>query len=185
MKNSSAFDYRRIPEGVKFNTRLMVSLTADTNTKEIGKPLNVAVVLDRSGSMNGEPLHYVKMATKVLANQLNPDDRFSLTMYDSSVDILIKPTLMKDIRSLDAVIDTINRLNQPTPDGEWFSTAVPSDGSYGIPKGLIFSFPLRSSGGASYEIVQGVELNEFGQQQLQSTREELEMEREAVQDLMS
>ena len=107
MKNSSAFDYRRIPEGVKFNTRLMVSLTADTNTKEIGKPLNVAVVLDRSGSMNGEPLHYVKMATKVLANQLNPDDRFSLTMYDSSVDILIKPTLMKDIRSLDAVIDTI------------------------------------------------------------------------------
>ena len=107
MKNSSAFDYMRIPEGVKFNTRLMVSLTADTNTKEIGKPLNVAVVLDRSGSMHGEPLHYVKMATKVLANQLNPDDRFSLTMYDSSIDTLIKPTLMKDIRSLDAVIDTI------------------------------------------------------------------------------
>ena len=107
MKNSSAFDYGRIPEGVKFNTRLMVGLTADTNTKEIGKPLNVAVVLDRSGSMNGEPLHYVKMATKVLANQLNPDDRFSLTMYDSSIDTLIKPTLMQDIRSLDAVIDTI------------------------------------------------------------------------------
>lgn len=107
MKENIIFDFNRIPEGTKFNTRLMVNLTADTNTKEVGKPLNVAVVLDRSGSMNGEPLHYVKMATKVLANQLNPDDRFSLTMYDSSVDTLIKPTLMKDIRSLDAVIDTI------------------------------------------------------------------------------
>ena len=108
MKENIIFDFNRIPEGTKFNTRLMVNLTADTNTKEVGKPLNVAVVLDRSGSMNGEPLHYVKMATKVLANQLNPDDRFSLTMYDSSIDTLIKPTLMQDIRSLDAVIDTID-----------------------------------------------------------------------------
>lgn len=107
MKEKIIFDFNRIPEETKFNTRLMVNLTADTNTKEVGKPLNVAVVLDRSGSMNGEPLHYVKMATKVLANQLNPDDRFSLTMYDSSIDTLIKPTLMQDIRSLDAVIDTI------------------------------------------------------------------------------
>lgn len=107
MKENIIFDYSRIPEGTKFNTRLMVNLTADTNTKEIGKPLNITVVLDRSGSMHGDPLHYVKMATKVLANQLNPDDRFSLTMYDSSVDTLIKPTLIKDIRSLDAVIDTI------------------------------------------------------------------------------
>ena len=39
-----------------------------------------------------------------------------------------------------AAIDTICRLNQPTPVGEWFSAAVPSDGSYGIPKGMIFSF---------------------------------------------
>ena len=108
MKEKIIFDFNRIPEETKFNTRLMVNLTADTNTKEVGKPLNVAVVLDRSGSMNGEPLHYVKMATKVLANQLNPDDRFSLTMYDSSIDTLIKPTLMQDIRSLDAVIDTID-----------------------------------------------------------------------------
>ena len=107
MKNNYAFDYGRIPEGVNFNTRLMVKLTADTNTKEVGKPLNIAVVLDRSGSMQGEPLHYVKMATKVLANQLNPDDRFSLTMYDSSIDTLIKPTLIRDMRSLDSVIDTI------------------------------------------------------------------------------
>ena len=83
-----------------------------------------------------------------------------------------------------AVVDTIQRLNNPTPDGEWFSTAIPSDGSYGIPEGIMFSYPLRSLGNYEYEVVQSLELNEFGQQKVQATREELEMEREAVSDIM-
>ena len=84
-----------------------------------------------------------------------------------------------------AVVDTIQRLNNPTPEGEWFSTAIPSDGSYGIPEGIMFSYPLRSLGNYEYEVVQSLELNEFGQQKVQATREELEMEREAVSDIMS
>mgnify|MGYP000368473133 CR=1 FL=1 len=83
-----------------------------------------------------------------------------------------------------AVIDTIQRLNTPTPAGEWFSTAIPSDGSYGIPEGIMFSYPVRSKGDYDYEIVQTLELNEFGQQRIQTTREELEMEKEAVSDLL-
>ncbi len=83
-----------------------------------------------------------------------------------------------------AVVDTIQRLNNPTPEGEWFSTAIPSDGSYGIPEGIMFSYPLRSLGNYEYEVVQSLELNEFGQQKVQATREELEMEREAVSDIM-
>ena len=83
-----------------------------------------------------------------------------------------------------AVVDSIQRLNNPTPGGEWFSTAIPSDGSYGIPEGIMFSYPLRSLGNYEYEVVQSLELNEFGQQKVQATREELEMEREAVSDIM-
>mgnify|MGYP000007563783 FL=1 len=83
-----------------------------------------------------------------------------------------------------AVIDTIQRLNTPTPAGEWFSTAIPSDGSYGIPEGILFSYPVRSKGDYKYEIVQTLELNEFGQQRILTTREELEMEKEAVSDLL-
>ena len=78
----------------------------------------------------------------------------------------------------------IQRLNNPTPDGEWFSTAIPSDGSYGIPEGIMFSYPLRSLGNYEYEVVQSLELNEFGQQKVQAPRDELEMEREAVIDIM-
>jgi malate dehydrogenase len=83
-----------------------------------------------------------------------------------------------------AALDTIMRLEKPTPAGDWFSAAVPSDGSYRIPEGLLFSYPLRSNG-ESYEIVQGVELNDFAQGKLDITRKELEEERDAVKSMLT
>ena len=83
-----------------------------------------------------------------------------------------------------AALDTIMRLEKPTPAGDWFSAAVPSDGSYGIPEGLLFSYPLRSNG-ESYAIVQGVELNDFAQGKLDITRKELEEERDAVKSMLN
>ena len=83
-----------------------------------------------------------------------------------------------------AALDTIMRLEKPTPEGDWFSAAVPSDGSYGIPEGLLFSYPLRSNG-ESYEIVQGVKLNDFAQGKLDITRKELEEERDAVKSMLN
>ena len=84
-----------------------------------------------------------------------------------------------------AALDTVIRINTPTPEGDWFSTAIPSDGSYGIPEGLIFSFPLRSKGNGAYEIVQGLELNDFSKEKIKATSSELEMEREAVKEMVS
>ena len=83
-----------------------------------------------------------------------------------------------------AALDTIMRLEKPTPAGDWFSAAVPSDGSYGIPAGLLFSYPLRSNG-ENYEIVQGVKLNDFAQGKLDITRKELEEERDAVKSMLN
>ena len=84
-----------------------------------------------------------------------------------------------------AALDTITRVITPTEKGDWFSAAIPSDGSYGVTQGLIFSYPLRSSGNGDYEVVQGIELDEFSQQKIQVTREELEMEREAVKEMLN
>ena len=84
-----------------------------------------------------------------------------------------------------AALDTITRVITPTEKGDWFSAAIPSDGSYGVSQGLIFSYPLRSSGNGDYEVVQGIELDEFSQQKIQATREELEMEREAVKEMLN
>jgi malate dehydrogenase len=69
-----------------------------------------------------------------------------------------------------------------TTDGDWVSMAVPSDGSYGVPEGLISSFPVTCSGG-KYEIVQGLELDEFSRTRIDASVAELAEERDAVKEL--
>ena len=84
-----------------------------------------------------------------------------------------------------AAIDTVKSVINPTDEGDSFSAAVVSDGSYGVPKGLIFGFPLRTTTDGDVEIIQGIELNSFANSKIQITTEELESEREAVVDLIS
>jgi malate dehydrogenase len=66
-----------------------------------------------------------------------------------------------------------------TSEDDWVSMGVPSDGSYGIPEGLVYSFPVTCSNG-DYSIVQGLEINEFSQLMMNVTQNELEEERDAV-----
>lgn len=84
-----------------------------------------------------------------------------------------------------AAIDTVKSVINPTQEGDCFSAAVVSDGSYGVPEGLIFGFPLRTNQAGEVEIVQGIEINDFAKSKIQITTEELESEREAVADLIS
>ena len=60
---------------------------------------------------------------------------------------------------------------------------VPSDGSYGIPEGLVYSFPVTCKDG-DYSIVQGLEINEFSQSMMNATQKELEEERDAVAKIL-
>ncbi|WP_232548869.1 malate dehydrogenase [Propioniciclava soli] len=69
-----------------------------------------------------------------------------------------------------------------TPDGDWVSMAVPSDGSYGVPEGIISSFPCTVSDGA-YEIVQGLEIDDFSRAKIDASVAELVEEKSAVQEL--
>jgi len=69
-----------------------------------------------------------------------------------------------------------------TPEGDWVSMGIPSDGSYGIEEGLIFGFPVTCSGG-SYQVVRGLDLNDFSQSRLDVTVNELKDERETVKQL--
>jgi malate dehydrogenase len=73
---------------------------------------------------------------------------------------------------------------KPTADGDWVSMAIPSDGSYGVPEGLISGFPVTTDGAGSYEIVQGLELSDFAQEKLDATVAELTEERDAVSDML-
>ncbi|MCP2315882.1 malate dehydrogenase [Nocardia amikacinitolerans] len=81
-----------------------------------------------------------------------------------------------------AAIDHIHDWVLGTPAGDWTSMAVPSDGSYGVPEGLISSFPVTCADGG-YTIVPDLELDDFSRARLTATVSELEQERDAVVDL--
>jgi len=84
-----------------------------------------------------------------------------------------------------AVVDHVKSLVNRTMDDGWFSAAVVSDGSYGVARGIVSSFPLRSKGDGGYEIVQGVRLEGFAKARIDATIAELEKERDIVKDLLA
>jgi malate dehydrogenase len=82
-----------------------------------------------------------------------------------------------------AAVDHIRTWVLGSREGDWVSMAVPSDGSYGIPEGVIYSYPVICRGGR-YHIVQGLDIGEFSREKMQLTHRELCEEREGVKDLI-
>ena len=68
-------------------------------------------------------------------------------------------------------------------NGEWVTMGIPSDGSYGIPEGVMFGFPVTTENG-EYKIVQGLEIDEFSQERINITLKELTDERDAIAHLL-
>jgi len=82
-----------------------------------------------------------------------------------------------------AAMDHVRNWVHGTPAGDWVSMGIASDGSYGIPEGLIYGFPVTCSGG-KYQIVQGIEVSDFSRAKMQATQKELEEERDGVKHLL-
>jgi malate dehydrogenase len=82
-----------------------------------------------------------------------------------------------------AAIDHIRDWALGTPDGDWVSMAVPSDGSYGIPAGVIYGYPVTCKNG-DYQIVQGLAVNDFSRARMEATHKELLEERDGVKELI-
>ena len=82
-----------------------------------------------------------------------------------------------------AAVDHVRTWVHGTPENDWVSMAIPSDGSYGINDELIYSYPVTCSDG-HYEIVQALEIDEFSQERMSETEQELLEERDGVRDLL-
>ncbi len=82
-----------------------------------------------------------------------------------------------------AAIDHMRDWTLGTPDGNWVSMAVPADGSYGIEPGIVYSFPVRCAAG-DYEVVQGLDIDDFSRGRMDETEKELREERAAIEELL-
>lgn len=88
------------------------------------------------------------------------------------------------LSAANGALDHVKSLLTATPSNDWVSAAVISKGDYGVPKGLVFSYPCRSDGKGNLSVVEGVKLDAFGQQKFQTTLKELQEEQDAVKELL-
>ena len=82
-----------------------------------------------------------------------------------------------------AAIDHMRDWTLGTPEDDWVSMAVPADGSYGIERGIVYSFPVRCRDG-EYRIVQDLEISDFSRERMATTAAELREERAAIESLL-
>ncbi len=131
-----------------------------------------------NASINGQP------AAEVIGDHAWLEGEFIATVQQRGAAVIKARGKSSAASAGNALLDHVKALITPTEDGNWFSACVPSDGSYGVDEGLIFSFPVRTKDDGDYEIVQGLAHNEFAQEKLAKTKEELRREREIVKDLL-
>jgi malate dehydrogenase len=124
-----------------------------------------------------------KPATEIIKDEGWFKETFIPTVQQRGAAIIKARGASSAASAANAAVDTVRTLVTPTPAGDWFSVAICSDGSYGVEKDLISSFPIRT-GGAGREIVQGVPINDFSRQKIDLSVKELAEERSLVSDLL-
>jgi malate dehydrogenase len=130
-----------------------------------------------NAKINGKP------ATDVIKNEVWLKETFIATVQQRGATVLKARGSSSAASAANAVVDTVRSLLSTTPMGDWHSVAVCSDGSYGVEKGLISSFPI-SSDGTGWEIVPKVPINEFSRSKIDASAKELAEERSLVAELL-
>ena len=123
-----------------------------------------------------------KNAAQLVNDQLWIEETYIPTVAKRGAAVIKARGLSSAASAANAAIDHIRDWVQGTPAGDWVSMSVPSDGSYGVPEGLISSFPCTCSNG-DYSIVQGLDIDAFSRARIDASVAELLEERDAVKEL--
>ena len=125
-----------------------------------------------------------KPATDVITDRAWLEGPFIETIQKRGAAVIDARGASSAASAAHAAIESVNSIWQPTPKGDWHSLAVVSHGEYGIPEGLQFGFPVRSDG-MNWEVVEGLEHDDFARGRIEATTAELVEERNEVHDLLA
>ncbi|MGA6161043.1 malate dehydrogenase [Amycolatopsis magusensis] len=158
-------------------------------SKKLGVPVSeikkLAIWGNHSATQYPDVFH-AEVAGKNAAEAVNDQawlaDTFIPTVAKRGAAIIEARGASSAASAASAAIDHVHTWVNGTPEGDWTSAAVVSDGSYGVPEGLISSFPVTARNG-KYEIVQGLEIDEFSRARIDASVQELTEERDAVKKL--
>jgi malate dehydrogenase len=171
----------------------MTRLDHNRATAQLARKLSVSVaeitkmtIWGNHSATQYPDIFHAEVAGKNAAQALNDEtwlaEEFIPTVAKRGAAIIEARGASSAASAASAAIDHVFTWVNGTADGDWTSMAVPSDGSYGVPEGLISSFPVTTNNG-KYEIVQGLELNEFSRTRVDASLAELAEERDAVRNL--
>ncbi|MFP6855382.1 MAG: malate dehydrogenase, partial [Opitutales bacterium] len=159
---------------------------ANKASAHVSKVSNVAIWGNHSATQY--PDYYNALidgvpAPEVIADETWCKEEFIPTVQQRGAAIIKARGASSAASAANAVVDTVSFLTTPTPEGDWHSVCVCSDGSYDTEEGLITSFPIRSDG-TNWSVVEGLPVNDFARAKIDASVAELSEERSLVSDLL-
>jgi malate dehydrogenase len=122
-------------------------------------------------------------AAKLINDQAWIENTFIPTVQKRGAAIIEARGLSSAASAANAAIDHIRDWVHGTPSGDWVTMGIPSDGSYDIPEGVLFGYPVTCKNG-HYQIVQGLQISDFSRTRINATLKELQEERAAIEPLL-
>jgi malate dehydrogenase len=185
MNNAQGLDPRRFTAMTRLDhNRAMTQLSA-----KVGKPVTsikkMTIWGNHSSTQYPDLFHCEvdgKNAAALVNDQTWLENDFIPTVAKRGAAIIKARGLSSAASAANAAIDHMHSWAMGTPGGDWVSMAIPSDGSYGVPEGIISSFPCVCKDG-DYSIVQGLEIDAFSRARIDATVAELIEERDEVKKL--
>jgi malate dehydrogenase len=123
-------------------------------------------------------------ATEVITDRAWLENTFLSQCQNRGAAVIKARGQSSAMSAANGVIDHVKSLLKPTAGDDWISAAVLSEGQYGVPRGLVFSFPCSTDANGNFTVIEGLKLDPFGQQKFQITLKELEEERGMVQEIL-
>jgi malate dehydrogenase len=185
MSNAPDIPRERFTSMMRLDHNRAIAQVAGKAGVKVADVTNISVWGNHSATQYPDIFHAKvagRPASEVLDDRSWLTDDFIPTVQKRGAAIIDARGASSAASAANAAIEHVHDWVLGTPQGDWVSMGVPSDGSYGVPDGLIAGFPCTCTGG-SYEIVQGLALDEFSKSRVDASVAELEDERKAVAEL--
>ena len=185
MSNAGDLDPRRFTAMTRLDHNRALAQMSDRIGKHHSE-IRKMIIWGNHSSTQYPDIRFTEVDGEGVAGQVNHDwyvENFIPVVQQRGAAIIKARGASSAASAASAALDHMRNWALDTPEGDWVSMAVPADGSYGIEPGIIYSFPCVCKDG-DYEIVQGLDVDEFSRARMDATDAELREERQAVENLL-
>jgi len=186
MKNAKGLKPQQFTAMMRLDHNRALSQVAQKAGKPVTSVKKMSIWGNHSATQYPDVFHAEvdgQNAAKLINDQAWVEGTFIPTVQKRGAAIIEARGLSSAASAANAAIDHVRDWVNGTPSDDWVSMGIPSDGSYGIPEGIMFGYPVKCSAG-KFEIVKGLELNDFAKGKIAATHKELMEERSAIEHLL-